>query len=152
MVHRHEQTKWGWNTIAGCDRITKMMRNEVMCYAKFLSRRSRSTLIKSKTVLQNSVNFSKTLIKCQWKYQDNWFGYNIWAKGNFHKYPLFKIILPPLSPKKWRWSGLVSCNKNQKNPGSITIRRSAGLRDPTSLRDSRWPSGRKCKSHRLTPG
>ena len=34
-------------------------------------------------------------------------------------------------------SGLRRCSKNRKIPGSIPIRRSAGLRDPTSLRGSR---------------
>ena len=39
-------------------------------------------------------------------------------------------------------SGLRRFNKNQKVLGSKPARRSAGLRDPTSLRDSQWPSGR----------
>ena len=38
------------------------------------------------------------------------------------------------------------CNQNQKVPASIPTRRSAGLRDSTSLQRSRWPSGRKCKN------
>ena len=41
-------------------------------------------------------------------------------------------------------SGLRRCNKNRKVPGSKPARRSAGLRDPTSLRGPRWPSGRLC--------
>ena len=41
---------------------------------------------------------------------------------------------------------------NRNVPGSILNRRSAGLRDPTSLRGSRWPSGRKCKRQWLTSG
>ena len=38
------------------------------------------------------------------------------------------------------------CYQNQTVPGSVPTRRSAGLRDPTSLRRSRWPSCRKCKN------
>ena len=39
-------------------------------------------------------------------------------------------------------SGLRRYPENRKDPGSNPARRSAGLWDPTSLRDSRWPSGR----------
>ena len=49
-------------------------------------------------------------------------------------------------------SGLRRCSKNQKVPGSNSTRRSAGLRDPTSLRGFRWPSGRKCNTQWLTSG
>ena len=55
--------------------------------------------------------------------------------------------------KRGEWpSGLRRCSKNRKVPGSNPTRRSAGLRDPTSLRGSRWPSGRKCKTQWLTSG
>ena len=49
-------------------------------------------------------------------------------------------------------SGLRSCSNNRKVPGSNPTRRSAGFRDPTSLRGSRWPTGRKCKTQWLTSG
>ena len=49
-------------------------------------------------------------------------------------------------------SGLGRCSKNRKVSGSNPTRRSAGLRDPTSLRGSRWPPGRKCKTQWLTSG
>ena len=53
---------------------------------------------------------------------------------------------------RWEWpSGLRRC-KNRKVPGSNPTRRSAGLRDPTSLRGSRWHSGQKCKTQWLTSG
>ena len=47
---------------------------------------------------------------------------------------------------KWgEWpSGLRRCNQNWKVPSSKPARRSAGLRDPTSLRGSQWPPGRTC--------
>ena len=57
--------------------------------------------------------------------------------------------------KLWEeWpSGLRRCSKNRKVPSSIPTRRSVGLRDPTLLRGSRWPSGRKCKKTQwLTSG
>ena len=42
------------------------------------------------------------------------------------------------SPLWGEWaSGLRSCSKNRKDPGSNPIRRSAELSDPTSLRGSR---------------
>ena len=47
-------------------------------------------------------------------------------------------------------SGLRRCSKNRQVPSSIPSRCSAGLRDPTLLRGSRRPSGRKCKTHWLT--
>ena len=50
-------------------------------------------------------------------------------------------------------SGLRRCGKNRKVPSSKPTRRSSRLRDPTSLRGSRWPSGRKCKKTQwLTSG
>ena len=50
-------------------------------------------------------------------------------------------------------SGLRRCSKNRKVPGSNPTRCSAGLRDPTSLRGSWWPSGRKFKKTQwLTSG
>ena len=49
-------------------------------------------------------------------------------------------------------SGLRRCSKNRKFLGSNPTRLSAGLRDPTSLRGSRWLSGWKCKTQWLTSG
>ena len=49
-------------------------------------------------------------------------------------------------------SGLRRCSKNRKVPCSNPTRRSAGLRDPTSLRGSWWPLGRKCNTQWLTSG
>ena len=49
-------------------------------------------------------------------------------------------------------SGLRRCSKNRKVPGSNPTRRSDGPRDPTSLRGSRWPPGRKWKTQCLTSG
>ena len=49
--------------------------------------------------------------------------------------------LLPRSKGEWP-SGLRLCNKNRKVPGSKLARCLAGLRDPTSLQGSRWPSGR----------
>lgn len=37
-------------------------------------------------------------------------------------------------------SRLKRCNENRKIPGSDSTRRPAGIRNPTSLRGSRWPS------------
>ena len=37
------------------------------------------------------------------------------------------------------------CNQNQNIPSSNPIRSLAGLRDPTSLQGSQWPSCQKCK-------
>ena len=48
--------------------------------------------------------------------------------------------------------GLRRCSKNRKVLGSNPARSLAGLRDPTLLRSSRWPSGRKCKTQWLTSG
>ena len=45
---------------------------------------------------------------------------------------------------KWP-SGLRRCSKNRKVPSSNLTWCLAGLRDPTSLWGSWWPSGRKCK-------
>ena len=45
---------------------------------------------------------------------------------------------------KWP-SGLRRCSKNRKVPSSNLTWSLAGLRDPTSLWGSWWPSGRKCK-------
>ena len=43
-----------------------------------------------------------------------------------------------LSKQAREWpSGLRRCDQNRKVPGSNPTRRSAGLRDPTSLRGSR---------------
>ena len=53
---------------------------------------------------------------------------------------------------RMRPSGLRRCSKNWKVPSSIPIRRSAGLRDPTLLRGSWWPSGQKCKTQWLRSG
>ena len=47
-------------------------------------------------------------------------------------------------------SGLRRCSKNRKVPSSNPTRHLAGLRDPTSLWGSWWPSGRKCKTQWLT--
>ena len=44
------------------------------------------------------------------------------------------------------------CDQNRMVPGSNTTRRSAWLRDPTSLQSSQWPSGRVCKRKWLTSG
>ena len=49
-------------------------------------------------------------------------------------------------------NGLRRCSKNRKVPGSNPNRRSAGLRDPTLLRGSRWPWNRKCKDAVINTG
>ena len=54
---------------------------------------------------------------------------------------------------KWGTITVSFCkNKNRKFPSSNPTRCSAGLRDLTSLRDSLWPSGRKCKMQWLALG
>ena len=84
-------------------------------------------------------------------------------KKVFFSYSFFCMFGESKWKTKWyttRWfsfcflwpSGLRRCSKNRKVPGSIPTRRSAGLWDPTSLRGSRWPSGRKCKTQWLTSG
>ena len=60
------------------------------------------------------------------------------------------------------WSGLVGewpsglryCSKNRKVPGSNPTRRSVGLRDPTSIRGSQWPTlgSKNVKTQWLTSG
>ena len=59
------------------------------------------------------------------------------------------VILVRIFPGEWP-SGLERYSKNGKVPGSNPTRRSAGLRDSTSLQGSRWPSGRKRKTQWLT--
>ena len=49
-------------------------------------------------------------------------------------------------------SGLRRCSKNRKVLGSNPTRHLAGLRDPTSLQDSWWPLGRKCKTQWVVLG
>ena len=61
------------------------------------------------------------------------------------------VILVRIFPGEWP-SGLERCSKNRKVPGSNPTRRSAGLRDSTSLQGSRWPSGCKRKTQWLTSG
>ena len=47
------------------------------------------------------------------------------------------------------WSSwLRCCNKNWKVSGSNPTRSSAGLRNPTSLQNSWWPSGQNCRKCR----
>ena len=49
-------------------------------------------------------------------------------------------------------SRLRRCDQNRKVLGSNPTRCSAGLRDPTSLRGSRWLSGRACKTQVINIG
>ena len=55
-----------------------------------------------------------------------------------------------------RWgewpSGLRRCDKNWKAPGSNSTRRSAGLKDPTSLQGSRLPLCRNCTNAIINMG
>ena len=50
-------------------------------------------------------------------------------------------------PSGWR-----HCSKNWRVPSPNSTRHSARLMDPTLLRGSRWPSGRKYKTQWLTLG
>ena len=56
-----------------------------------------------------------------------------------HDSRVLYTFVPDCSRFVWReWpSGLRRCDQNRKVPGSNPTRRSAGLRDPTSLRGSR---------------
>ena len=91
------------------------------------------------------------------KFQKKFF----WVKWTILTW-LWPKIMSPYVPgsilntfsKLWgKWpSGLRRCSKNWKVPSSIPTRRSARLRDPTLLRGSWRPSGRKCKTQWLTLG
>ena len=53
----------------------------------------------------------------------------------------------------WEWpSGLRHCYQNWKVAGSNPTRHLPGLRDPTSLQGSQWPSDQICKMQLLTLG
>ena len=66
---------------------------------------------------------------------------------------IYYYVMWKITNTRGEWpSGLRRCSKNRKVPGSITTRRSAGPRDPTSLRGSRRPPGRKCKTQWLKSG
>ena len=71
-----------------------------------------------------------------------------WSSGNVAIVSLFLLPHNCVPYCKWgEWpSGLRRCDQNWKVPGSNPARRSARLRDPTSLRGSRWASGRICKN------
>ena len=57
-------------------------------------------------------------------------------KGCYTYIALWPLVTWLANARGERPSGLRRCNKNRKVPGSKTARRSAGLRDPTSLRGS----------------
>ena len=66
---------------------------------------------------------------------------------------IYYYVMWKITNTRGEWpSGLRRCSKNRKVPGSITTRHSAGPRDPTSLRGSRRPPGRKCKTQWLKSG
>ena len=64
------------------------------------------------------------------------------------------LTRPSLQDSITRWgewpSGSRRCIRIGRIPVQNLTRRSARLRDPTSLRGSQWPSGQKCKMQWLT--
>ena len=85
----------------------------------------------------------------------NFFKKIVVKEDTYHR-SLCSVLEVVLSYNDREWgewpSQLRRCSKNWKVPSSNPTRRSAGLRDPTSLRGSQWPSGRKCKTQWLTSG
>ena len=68
---------------------------------------------------------------------------NLWRYCVFFTYALYREEWP---------SVLKRCNQNRKAPGSNVTRRSPGLKNPTLLRGSRWPSGRTGKNEVIKIG
>ena len=73
------------------------------------------------------------------------------CENKFHVcYHFFRYLWKDI---RGEWpSELRRCNQNRKVPCSNHTRRSAGLRDPASLRGSRWPLDQACTNALINIG